>query len=75
MRLTPCRSALTLSEVVDNPAFDLKRMDAKLLRDVLLNVRRLLVKNYIEGATFRKAVGLLRVGSIVELAKHELDVR
>jgi len=46
-------------------------MNSKLLKDVLLNVRRLMVKGYIKSAIYKKAVGLLRVGMGVIVEKPQ----
>jgi hypothetical protein len=47
--------------VIFSPEFEIKDMNSRLLKDILLNVKRLVVKDYIKTQTFKKVVSLLRV--------------
>ena len=50
-------------EVINDPEFELDEINWRTLKDILMNVKRLLIKNMIRSATFKKAVCHFRVVS------------
>jgi hypothetical protein len=55
---------LTASEIVDNFQFKPDAVTPNVIKDILLNVKRLLVKGYIAPKNFVTSVTLLRVDSV-----------
>lgn len=58
--------------MIFSPEFEIKDMNSRLLKDILLNVKRLVVKDYIKTQTFKKVVSLLRVAQSNEKSMNQV---
>lgn len=56
--------------MIFRPSFEIGDLNSKLLKDILLNIKRLVVKDYVKTHTYKKVVCMLRVG-VCNVAKHE----